>query len=54
MNPFEFPTDIADRKVFARAVAALRDGGVLLRDFLSEWNNHVYFRVKKIPQAIKD
>ena len=33
MGPFEFPTDIADRKVFARAVAALRDGGVLLPSF---------------------
>jgi hypothetical protein len=23
-------------------------------DFLSEWNNHVFFRTKKIPQTIKD
>ncbi len=33
MNPFEFPTDIADREVYGRAVAALREGGVLLPSF---------------------
>jgi len=25
-----------------------------LKDFLTEWNNNVYFRRKKILQAIKD
>ena len=25
-----------------------------MADFPSEWNNGVYFRVRKIPQAIKD
>ena len=25
-----------------------------LEDFLSEWNNNVYFRTKKICQAFKD
>ena len=33
MNPFEFPTEIADREVLGRAVAALREGGVLLPSF---------------------
>ena len=33
MNPFEFPTDIADSEVYGRAVAALREGGVLLPSF---------------------
>jgi len=33
MNPFEFPTDIADRGVYRRAVAALREGGVRLPSF---------------------
>ncbi len=32
MNPFEFPTDIADREVYGRAVAALREG-IALADF---------------------
>ena len=33
MGPFDFPTDIADRRVYGRAVAALREGGVLLPSF---------------------
>jgi cysteine synthase len=33
MNPFDFPTDIADPAVYDRAVTALRDGRVLLPSF---------------------
>jgi hypothetical protein len=42
------------RDVSAEPARKIVQGFDWLSDFLSEWNNHVYFRVKKITQAIKD
>ncbi len=40
--------------MFYHLLRKIAQGFDCLRDFLSEWNNHVYFRTKQIPQTIKD
>ena len=40
--------------MFGQLMRKIAQGIDRMRDFLSKWNNHVYFRTKKIPQTTKD
>jgi len=40
--------------MFHQLLRKIAEGFDWLKDFLSEWNNPVYCRTKKILQAIKD
>jgi len=40
--------------MFCQLMGKIAQGIDRMRDFLSEWNNHVYFRTKKISHPTKD